>query len=95
MNADGFENWFKNVLEKLEPNSVIVMDNASYHSRRQERVPVTSWKKQAIQDWLSSKELIFEVKETKSELLEKVKNVKERYQSYVTDEMVPLRAQSD
>ncbi|CAF4891124.1 unnamed protein product [Pieris macdunnoughi] len=63
------------------------MDNASYHSRRQERVPVRFRKKQAIQDWLSSKELIFEVKETKSELLEKVKNVKERYQSYVTDEM--------
>lgn len=87
MNADGFETWFQNVLSKVEPNAVIVMDNASYHSRRQERLPVTSWRKQAIQEWLSAKGIAFENNEVKAELLAKVKNVKYLYQSYVTDEM--------
>ncbi|XP_011554813.3 uncharacterized protein LOC105386028 [Plutella xylostella] len=31
MNSDTFENWFKGMIEKLPENSVIVMDNASYH----------------------------------------------------------------
>ncbi|XP_074648979.1 uncharacterized protein LOC141904300 [Tubulanus polymorphus] len=35
MNGEDFEKWFKEtLLPKLPPNSVIVMDNASYHSVR-------------------------------------------------------------
>ncbi|RVE43393.1 hypothetical protein evm_011978 [Chilo suppressalis] len=90
MNAEGFENWFKNVLEKVDASAVIVMDNATYHSRRQERLPVTSWKKQNIKEWLASKEILFDEKETKVELLAKVKAV-ERYMSYVTDKMAKQR----
>ncbi|GBP48920.1 Protocadherin-like wing polarity protein stan [Eumeta japonica] len=87
MNAENFENWFMSVLPRLEPNAVIVMDNASYNSRRKEKIPVTSWLKKNIQDWLSSKEIVFENTETKVELLLKVKNVKDRYASYVVDEI--------
>lgn len=87
MNAVKFEDWFQAMLPRLEPNAVVVMDNASYHSRRQEKIPVTSWKKTDIQEWLSSKQISFEAKETKVQLLEKVKEVKSRYQSYVIDEM--------
>ncbi|CAG4980476.1 unnamed protein product [Parnassius apollo] len=63
------------------------MDNASYHSRRQKKIPVTSWKKPDIQELLSSKHISFEAKETKVQLLEKVNGVKTQYQSYVVDEM--------
>ncbi|CAK1603163.1 unnamed protein product [Parnassius mnemosyne] len=63
------------------------MDNASYHSRRLEKIPVTSWKKIDIQEWLSSKQISFEAKETKVQLLKKVKDVKFQYQSYVVDEL--------
>lgn len=87
MNADKFENWFEEMLPKLESNAVVVMDNASYHSRRQEKIPVTSWKKQDIQNWLSSKDISFEPNETKVKLLTKVKAIKTKYQSYVIDEM--------
>lgn len=73
MNAVKFENWFQEMLPRLEPNAVVVMDNASYHSRRQEKIPVTSWKKTDIQEWLSSKQISFESKETKVQLLKKVK----------------------
>ncbi|CAK1595957.1 unnamed protein product [Parnassius mnemosyne] len=74
------------MLPRLEPNAVVIIDNASYHSRRQEKIPVTSWKKPDIQEWISSKQISFEGKETKVQLLEKVK-VKTLYQSHVVDEM--------
>ncbi|XP_047541814.1 uncharacterized protein LOC125074529 [Vanessa atalanta] len=87
MNAAKFENWFKEMLPRLEPNAVVVMDNASYHTRRKEKTPVTSWNKTNIQKWLTSKKITYEPKETKVQLLEKVKGVKTEYQSYVIDEM--------
>ena len=36
IDATGFEDWLKEVLPKLAPNSVLVMDNASYHSKKDE-----------------------------------------------------------
>lgn len=33
MDAKQFEEWFAKVLDKLQREDVIVMDNASYHSR--------------------------------------------------------------
>ena len=45
MTAEHFEEWFHDtLLPKLPPNSLIVMDNASYHSRMLEPVP-TEFKK--------------------------------------------------
>jgi hypothetical protein len=38
MNSTVFEEWFKRVLPTLEENSAIVMDNASYHSRKIEKM---------------------------------------------------------
>ena len=57
MNADEFENWFREVLNKLDDNSVIVMDNASYHSRKIERIPTAKCKKQDIFNWLREKNI--------------------------------------
>ncbi|KAK7582107.1 hypothetical protein V9T40_013552 [Parthenolecanium corni] len=34
MNGTVYEDWLKDVLPDLEPNSVIVLDNASYHSQK-------------------------------------------------------------
>lgn len=33
MDASHFEEWFAKVLTKLQANDVVVLDNASYHSR--------------------------------------------------------------
>ncbi|XP_072380710.1 uncharacterized protein [Diabrotica undecimpunctata] len=54
MDRKGFESWFEKTLPKLEANSVIVMDNASYHSRKSEKIPTTSSRKADIQEWLCS-----------------------------------------
>lgn len=45
MNDDTFYEWFVKTLPLLKENAVIVMDNASYHSAKKDRIPVMSWKK--------------------------------------------------
>lgn len=57
MDGPSFEKWFAEVLPTLEDNAIIVLDNASYHSRKLEKVPTTGSKKAEIQEWLRSKNL--------------------------------------
>ncbi|KAJ8909318.1 hypothetical protein NQ315_011666 [Exocentrus adspersus] len=38
MNGEVYEKWFDRVVQDLEPGSDVVMDNASYHSRKCERL---------------------------------------------------------
>ena len=60
MTSEHFEEWFNNILiPKLEPNSIIVLDNASYHSHRLQKIPVKSSTKQEMKDWLTSNGLQF------------------------------------
>lgn len=87
MNSKSFENWFRKVLPKLEENAVIVMDNAPYHSRKLETTPAPSTKKKEIKDWLLSKNIQFDKKLSKPELLRIVNLHKSKYSAYVIDEM--------
>ncbi|KAL1497814.1 hypothetical protein ABEB36_008709 [Hypothenemus hampei] len=43
--------------DKLPGRAVIVVNNASYHSRKTEIIPTTSSGKVNIQEWLSSKNI--------------------------------------
>lgn len=52
MNAANFEKWFDVILNNVETNSVIVMDNAPYHSRKEDKAPTLKTKKAEIQQWL-------------------------------------------
>lgn len=87
MTGEVFEEWFIKILEKLKPNSVVVLDNAPYHSRKVEKVPTSAWKKSDIQAWLTSKNLNFEEKMLKVNLLEIVGQEKHKYQKCIVDEM--------
>lgn len=56
MNAAVFEGWFKTqLMPNIPPNSVIIMDNASFHSTLLEKNPTSSWRKEAIREWLVKK----------------------------------------
>ena len=69
MSADHFEEWFATKLfPNVPPNSLIVMDNASYHSRPSDPVPVKSCTKQKMQDWLQAKGVEFPRNALKAEL---------------------------
>ena len=74
MNDPHFEDWFiSKVLPSLEDKSVVVIDNARYHSRLTEdsKRPATNWRKAAIQQWLTEKGVTFDKKDTIPILLQK------------------------
>ena len=69
MTSEHFEEWFNDTLmPELEPNSIIVMDNASYHSRRLQKIPTKSSTKQEMKDWLTSNGMQFPEMALKCEL---------------------------
>ena len=78
MNAKHFEEWWEEkLLPNLQDKSVVVIDNASIHSRLSDnsKRPNTSWRKAEIQEWLRLKNIPFEDNETNAILLMKVKSV--------------------
>lgn len=86
MTGEVFLEWFISVLPKLNPNSIIVMDNASYHSVKAERVPVMAWRKDAIIGWLRGHNVEFHDDMIKRELIDVVDSVRTHYDRYKVDE---------
>lgn len=87
MNGDCFNEWFESVLPRLEPNSIIVLDNAPYHSVKAEKIPTSNSKKADILEWLISKGAIPERPMKRAELLQMVREIKSKYSSYIIDNM--------
>lgn len=70
MNESTFLQWFEEqLLKKLEEPSIIVLDNASYHSTLAEKTPNNSWRKEEIQNWLHARNVAFENNDLKLQLL--------------------------
>lgn len=77
MESQIFEEWFEHTLiPNLKPSSVIVMDNASYHSRQSIKIPNASSSKEEIKNYLVCHDLYFEESYTKTELLEVLRTMK-------------------
>lgn len=75
--AQLFEDWFKHkLLKNIPENSVIVMDNASYHSRQAKIIPNSNNTKAEIQNFMIENDLYFEEIYKKRELLEVLKAFK-------------------
>ncbi|XP_076033009.1 uncharacterized protein LOC143020470 [Oratosquilla oratoria] len=88
MNATVFEEWFcMQLLPNIPPNSVIVMDNASHHSRQVEKLPSSSWRKADIKNWLMQKGITVNDDLSKAELYELTKNSRVAKKRYVVDEV--------
>lgn len=84
--AENFEEWFLNqLLPNLPPRTIIVLDNASYHSRKLERIPATNWKKNDILQWLIGKGVHTAEGMLKLDLLHMVAQVKYKYNDYYID----------
>lgn len=91
MDGPQYKNWFKNrLLSNLKPNSVIILDNASYHSVRDNPAPTTAWKVKDIKDWLHKNGVHFNEDCVKTELLKIVNEVKPRIEKYVIDEIAEM-----
>jgi len=73
MNGDNFHEWFESIISRLDPNSVIVLDNAPYHSVKTKRIPTSSSKEQDILSWLISKGVVIDRPMFKPQLFAKGK----------------------
>ncbi|XP_025200475.1 uncharacterized protein LOC112598292 [Melanaphis sacchari] len=87
MNGDTFKDWFVTILPRLHLNSIVVMDNAPYHSVQTEKYPTSNSKKGDILEWLNSKGITFDRPLLKAQLLTKVQELKPRTKSYVIDNL--------
>ena len=74
MTSEHFEEWFHDsLMPNIPANSLIVTDNAPYHSRRLEPVPTISSRKQIMQDWLTACGIEFPENALKRELYTLIK----------------------
>ena len=80
MNAKIFEKWVKEQLEPvLSPKSLVVMDNASYHSVREDgtKAPTSNSLKGDMINWLEKKNNVpFDKKRERKKLYEIIKSIK-------------------
>ena len=87
MNSERFEEWFRDqLLPNLQPSSLIVMDNASYHSRKLEPIPTMSSRKSQMQDWLVAHGIEFPERALKRELINLIR-LSNPQPKYVVDEL--------
>lgn len=71
MNQENFLRWFEHqLIANLQEPSIIVMDNASYHSTVEHKNPTSAWKKADIEEWLRNKQIDFDVTLLKPQLLQ-------------------------
>ena len=71
MNAEAYESWFeKRLRPNLEPISVFVIDNASYHSRNCPDYPLSTWKKNELSNWLKDKGISFFLESTSCRIMD-------------------------
>ncbi|XP_077497999.1 uncharacterized protein LOC144108701 [Amblyomma americanum] len=71
MDGNYFEKWFTDkLLPNIPANSIVVMDNAPYHSVGIEKAPTKSTRKAGIQLWLTKKGVPWSQHMVRIELLE-------------------------
>lgn len=87
MNAEIYEGWFKEMVQSLEEPSIIIMDNATYHSRQIDKMPTQANKKQEIIDWLKRHGENVDDTLLKVQLVNILKSKKSLPKRYITDEI--------
>lgn len=89
MNRENFEKWITTqVIPNLQPNSVLVVDNASYHNTLIDKAPNSNSNKSQMQEWLRNKNIDFNPKSLKPELYEIIKRHKNEYIQYSLDSIM-------
>lgn len=87
MNAEVFTEWFQIMLNNLEEPSIIIMDNAPYHSVQLNKPPTMSNKKSELIEWLKANNIEAGKSMLKVELINLVKLNKPQSPIYKLDEM--------
>lgn len=86
MDSQRFQRWFEEqLLPNIPESSVIVMDNASYHSSQIDRCPTSNSKKTDMQLWLNSHNIAYDSSMIRPQLYELIKLHKPNHPSYAID----------
>ncbi|CAH2002888.1 unnamed protein product [Acanthoscelides obtectus] len=73
MNRESFTRWLtEKLLPNIPANSVIVFDNAPYHSVQEDKTPTKSSSKKDIMAWLTKKGINHEATARKFDLFDLV-----------------------
>ncbi|KAL0880990.1 hypothetical protein ABMA27_002142 [Loxostege sticticalis] len=90
MNFENYEKWLKSqLMPNLPANSVVVVDNASYHNKLWDRAPTSNAKKAAMQAWLTEKGIEYEKTQLKKpQLYNLIKANKERFKTFSIDRIL-------
>ena len=79
MDKESYKCYFeKSICQNIPKHSVIVIDNAPYHSKYMENYPTSKWRKQKFVDWLTEKNITFPDKALRAELWTLVKSEREK-----------------
>lgn len=69
MDTTNFKKWLiEKLIPNLPPNSIVVLDNAPYHSTQIEKPPTSVATKAVIKQWLLDNNIEFDERMTKSEM---------------------------
>lgn len=86
MNKENYEKWLQqNLIPDLQPNTMFVIDNASYHCKLEETAPNSNFTKRIMQEWLTSKNINFEARALKPVFYDILKQHKHQYVKYSLD----------
>lgn len=86
MNFVNYEKWLKEkLIPNLKPNSVLIVDNASYHNKLLNRAPTSNSLKQEMMDWLTEHNISYSPLMYKTSLYDLIKQNKERFREYHID----------
>ncbi|KAH0813913.1 hypothetical protein GEV33_008878 [Tenebrio molitor] len=88
MNYENFEKWATTqLIPNLPEKAVVLVDNAPYHNKQQERHPTSATRKDDMKKWLRERGIQFNDNVLKPELYGIIKNYKPRYISYKIDKL--------
>ena len=86
MNGESSKCYFeKSICQNISKRSVIVIDNALYHSKNTEKYPTGKWRKQQFVDWLTEKNITIPDKALRAELWTLVKSEREKFPDKVME----------
>jgi len=84
--AQIFEEWLENqLMPNVPPNSIVIYDNCSVHSRKYSKTPTMASNLKTIKEWILINEIPFDDNLNKKQLLEIVKRNPRKPHYYVDD----------
>lgn len=91
MNSINFEKWISEmVIPNLPPNSVVIMDNAPYHTKQEDKPPSKYEVKREMIAWLRRKGVACDEHMTKTVLIDLIEINKPREKVFRVDKLMQL-----